>query len=55
MTREAAKTLLDHIREGANAPAYLIDAALRATGDLPEPRVYTYGKSEKETDNFKHE
>ena len=34
MSLEAARTLLDRVREGHNAPAYLITIALIMTGDI---------------------
>jgi len=38
MSLEEARTLLDKVREGFNAPAYLITVALILTGDLPYER-----------------
>ena len=35
MTIHEAHNLLDKVREGHNAPAYLITIALILTGDLP--------------------
>jgi hypothetical protein len=34
MTLEDARTLLDRVREGHNAPVYLITLALIMTGDI---------------------
>jgi len=34
VTPEAARTLLDRVREGHNAPVYLITIALILTGDI---------------------
>ena len=38
MTLEDARILLNRVREGFNAPAYLITLALILTGDLPYER-----------------
>jgi hypothetical protein len=38
MTLEDARRLLDRVREGHNAPSYLITLALILTGDLPYDR-----------------
>ena len=35
MTLAEAQALLDAVRDGADAPAELVKAALQATGDLP--------------------
>ena len=35
MTLAEARALLDAVRNGADAPAELVKAALQATGDLP--------------------
>lgn len=35
MSLEEAHRLLDRVREGHNAPVYLITIALMLTGDLP--------------------
>ena len=37
MTLAEARALLDSVRDGSDAPAELVKAALQATGDLPMP------------------
>ena len=37
MTHEMAMKILDRVRDGATYPKEVIDAALRATGDLETP------------------
>lgn len=34
MTIEQARRILDRVRDGARFPGYVVDQALRATGDL---------------------